>query len=107
MTRDNVDANASTDDRLSTARLPIARLNCSWHAGRIAEYLERVEGVVEASLEPRSDTVVVRYDPARTSETAITAAIEQMDAGGGRDAPRSRSGRGSSGCHCGCRNRSR
>jgi len=107
MTRDKDDASASVEDRLSTARLPISRMNCSWNAGRIAEYLKRVEGVVEASLEPRSDTVVVRYDPARTSEPAITAAVAQMDISGGRDAPRSRSGQGSSGCHCCCRNRSR
>jgi len=82
-------------------------MNCPWNAGQIAESLQRVEGVVETSIEPRSDAVVVRYEPARNSEAAITARVEQMAGGGSRDAPRSRSGRQSSGCHCCCQNRSR
>lgn len=113
MTRDTDDANASTgaDDRLETTRLAMPQLNCPWNARRTADHLQRVPGVVEASL-PRSDTVVVRYDPTRTSEAAITDAVERPGSGGGRkstpDGRESvRSRRRSSGCQCGCSNRPR
>lgn len=106
MTRDSNDANPSADDRLQTMRLPTPRMNCPWKARRIADYLQGVEGVVETSLKPRSDTVIVTYDSARTSEAAITAAVESPTSGTVQNSTRSRSGRRSGGCRCRCRGRS-
>lgn len=101
MTDDSNDSTASAD-RQKTTRLPIPRMNCPWAARRIAEYLQGVDGVVETYLEPRSDTVVVRYGPALTSEAAITAAAESPKPGstGGRKQTRTHATRHSGGCRC-------
>jgi len=107
MTRDRDDRNASTEERLQTTRLQTPRMNCPWNARRIADYLQRVEGVVETLLKPRSEIVIVKYDPTRTSEAAITAAVESPPSETARDSTRSRSGRRSSGCQCRCRNQPR
>jgi len=104
MMRDSDDANPSAKDRLQTTRLPTPRMNCPWKARRIADYLQRVEGVGETSLKPRSDKVIVKYDPARTSEAAITAAVESPASETSRNRTRSRSGGRSSGCQCRCGN---
>lgn len=76
-------------------------MNCPWNARRSADHLQRLDGVVETSI-PRSDTVVVRDDPTRTSEAAITDAVEQPEAEVGRESSRTRSTRKSDGCRCGC-----
>lgn len=56
MTRDNDDATASADGRLSRARLPISRLSCPCKASRITHHLQQVSGVVEspASGDPQT-----------------------------------------------------
>ena len=109
MTRDSDDTNAkaSTDERLQTTRLHTPRMNCPWNARRIADYLQGVEGVAETFLKPGSDVVIVKYDPTRTSEAAITGAVERQPSETARDSTRSRSGRRSSGCQCRCRNQQR
>lgn len=101
MTDDRDDESAS-EGRQRTTRLPIPRMNCPWAARRIAGYLQGVEGVVETYIESQSDTVVVRYDPALTSEAAITAAAESPGPGsrGGRKQTRTHSTRHSGGCQC-------
>jgi len=79
-------------------------MNCRWNARRIADYLQSVESVVETFLKPRSDIVVVKYDPTRTSETAITDSVERQSSETARDSTRSWSGHRSNRCQCGCRN---
>lgn len=107
MTRDKDDANASADGQLQTTRLPIPEMNCPWNARRIANSLQRVDGVFETSLQPRPGTVVVRYDPTRMSEAAITAAVESPTSTVDQGTTHSRSGHRSGGCQCRCRNKPR
>lgn len=105
MTRESDDSTASVDERLNTARLYLPETNCPWNARRISDHLRRFDGVVETSVVPRSDTLVVRYDPTRTSEAAITAAVEtprhKISQGSSRTRANHRS------CACGCCGRTR
>lgn len=105
MTPERGDATASTE--LKTIRLPIPKVHCPWTAERVAETLQRAEGVVETALESRADTVVARYDQTSISEAAVTAAAERPASGGVRTSTHSHTDRRSSGCRCGCRDGSR
>lgn len=106
MTRNSDDANPSASDELQTTELPVSEMNCPWNARRIADSLQSVDGIVKASVKPRSNRVLVTYDPARRSEAAITAIAERQTLGPSRDVPSSRSRRKSGGCQCRCRGRS-
>lgn len=106
MTRNSDDTNPSASDELQTAELPVPKMNCPWNARRIADSLQGVDGIVEAAVKPRSNAVVVTYDPARRSEAAITAIAERRTPGPSQDVPSSRSRRKSGGCQCRCRGRS-
>ncbi len=92
------DSTATADDRVQTARLPVADMNCPWNSRRIATFLRRLDGVVETAAESRSGTVIVKYDTAHTSEAAINAAVERQSSGRSHESTPRRTG----GCGCQC-----
>jgi len=59
-----------------TARLGVPEMDCPSCARKVDTSLERVDGVVDVSLQPTAGTASVTYDPARTSEGDVVAAIE-------------------------------
>ena len=71
-----------------TARLAVPEMDCPSCASKVDGSLERVDGITEVSLSPTKGTATVTYDPERTSEDAVIAAIE----GAGYEVPGSRDG---------------
>jgi len=59
-----------------TARLAVPEMDCPSCAGKVDKSLGRVDGVVEAALQPTTGTARVTYDPDRTTEADIVRAIE-------------------------------
>ena len=56
--------------------LSVPEMDCPSCAGKIDKSLGRVDGVVEADLEPTTGTATVRYDPDRIDESNVITAIE-------------------------------
>jgi Cd2+/Zn2+-exporting ATPase len=59
-----------------TARLVVPEMDCPLCAQKVDKSLQRVNGVVEATLQPTTGTANVTYAPDRTSEAAVIEAIE-------------------------------
>jgi Cd2+/Zn2+-exporting ATPase len=59
-----------------TARLTVPEMDCPSCAQKVDKGLRRVDGVLEATLQPTTGTATVTYDPDRTSEADVVAAIE-------------------------------
>ncbi|NHN46047.1 cation-translocating P-type ATPase [Halostella sp. JP-L12] len=78
----NDDANAAgraaEDDgrREPTVRLAVPEMDCPSCAQKVDKSLGRVDGVVDATLQPTTGTAAVTYDPDRASEADVVAAIE-------------------------------
>ncbi|WP_226479364.1 heavy metal translocating P-type ATPase [Natrinema amylolyticum] len=62
--------------RTLTARLAVPEMDCPSCAGKVDKSVRRVDGVVDADLNPTTGTASVTYDPDRTSESDVVAAIE-------------------------------
>ncbi|WP_226041471.1 cation-translocating P-type ATPase [Natrinema sp. DC36] len=58
-----------------TARLAVPEMDCPSCAGKVDKSLGRVDGVVNADLNPTTGTATVTYDPDRTSEADVVDAI--------------------------------
>ncbi|AEH39029.1 heavy metal translocating P-type ATPase [Halopiger xanaduensis] len=73
-----------------TARLAVPEMDCPSCAGKVDKSLQRVEGVVDADLNPTTGTATVTYDPEQTAESDVVAAIEgagyEVTGGTGGDA---------------------
>ncbi|GAB3672796.1 heavy metal translocating P-type ATPase [Halopiger thermotolerans] len=73
-----------------TARLAVPEMDCPSCAGKVDKSLQRVEGVVDADLNPTTGTATVTYDPERAAESDVVAAIEgsgyEVTGGTGSDA---------------------
>lgn len=102
MAQHNDDSTATADDRLQTTRLPVPEMNCPWNSRRIAEFLQRIDGVVETAVESRSESVIVKYDPAHTSEATISAAVENQSSGRSHKSTQQQSSHRTGGCGCQC-----
>lgn len=63
---------------IRVCELPIEGMTCAACVRRIETALERVEGVVEASVNLLTHKGTVRFDPSRTDEHALAAAIEDV-----------------------------
>ncbi|EMA67764.1 heavy metal translocating P-type ATPase [Halorubrum aidingense JCM 13560] len=59
-----------------TVRLAVPEMDCPSCAGKVDKGLRRVDGVVDAVLQPTTGTAAITYDPDRTSEADVVAAIE-------------------------------
>ncbi|MGQ3413922.1 heavy metal translocating P-type ATPase [Natrinema sp. LN54] len=71
-----------------TARLVVPEMDCPSCAQKVDKSLQRVDGVVDATLQPTTGTANVTYDPDRTSEADVVEAIEAAgyEVVGGSDA---------------------
>ncbi|WP_435065725.1 heavy metal translocating P-type ATPase [Halobaculum sp. EA56] len=70
-----------------TARLTVPEMDCPSCAQKVDKSLQRVDGVVEATLQPTTGTATIKYDPDRTTKADVVAAIEAAgyDVIGGAD----------------------
>ncbi|ELY74516.1 heavy metal translocating P-type ATPase [Natrinema pallidum] len=59
-----------------TARLAVPEMDCPSCAGKVDKSLGRVDGVVDADLNPTTGTATVTYDPDRAAEADVVEAIE-------------------------------
>jgi Cd2+/Zn2+-exporting ATPase len=59
-----------------TARLAVPGMDCPSCAKKVDRSLGRVDGVFEVALQPTTGTATVTYDPDRTDEAEVIAAIE-------------------------------
>ncbi|RZH67549.1 heavy metal translocating P-type ATPase [Natrinema altunense] len=59
-----------------TVRLAVPEMDCPSCAGKVDKSLGRVDGVVDADLNPTTGTATVTYDPDRTAEADVVDAIE-------------------------------
>ena len=59
-----------------TARLAVPEMDCPSCAQKVDKSLQRVDGIVDATLQPTTGTANVTYDPNRTSEADVVEAIE-------------------------------
>ncbi|PGF18133.1 cadmium-transporting ATPase [Natrinema sp. CBA1119] len=77
---DESDATRGMDEagqrRELTVRLAVPEMDCPSCAGKVDKSLGRVDGVVDADLNPTTGTATVTYDPDRASEADMADAIE-------------------------------
>ncbi|SDX89694.1 heavy metal translocating P-type ATPase [Halopenitus persicus] len=59
-----------------TARLAVPEMDCPSCAQKVDKSLRRVDGVVDATLQPTTGTATVTYDPDRVTEADVVRAIE-------------------------------
>ncbi|NKE34631.1 cation-translocating P-type ATPase [Natronococcus sp. JC468] len=69
-------ANGGGQRQELTARLAVPEMDCPSCAQKVDKSLQRVDGVVDATLQPTTGTATVTYDPTRTSEPDVVEAIE-------------------------------
>ncbi|MDS0261839.1 HAD-IC family P-type ATPase, partial [Haloarcula sp. S1CR25-12] len=70
------DASGDGQRRELTARLVVPEMDCPSCAQKVDKSLQRVDGVVDATLQPTTGTANVTYDLDRTSEADVVNAIE-------------------------------
>ncbi|MFW6317369.1 MAG: heavy metal translocating P-type ATPase, partial [Halorubrum sp.] len=70
-------ADAGDRRRELTASLAVPEMDCPSCAGKVDNALARVDGVVDVALNPTAGTATVAYDPDRTTEGDVVAAIER------------------------------
>ncbi|MEF8825205.1 MAG: cation-translocating P-type ATPase [Halapricum sp.] len=78
------------EGRELSVRLVVPEMDCPSCAQKVDKGLQRVDGVLEAALQPTTGTATVTYDPDRISKTDVIAAIEGagyevVDGGNGED----------------------
>ncbi|WP_247730712.1 heavy metal translocating P-type ATPase [Halovivax limisalsi] len=76
MTDDVGETDRAAGGRELTARLAVPEMDCPSCAKKVDSSLARVEGVVDATLQPTTGTASVTYDPDRASEADVVTAIE-------------------------------
>ena len=60
-----------------TIRFPVAGMTCNACVNRITRALRQVSGVTKVHVDLRSESVVVRREPALVSNAALAAAIAE------------------------------
>ena len=69
-------AAAAGQRRELTARLAVPEMDCPSCAQKVDKSLQRVEGIVDTTLQPTTGTASVTYDPEATTESEVRKAIE-------------------------------
>jgi len=64
------------EGRELSVRLVVPEMDCPSCAQKVDNSLQRVDGVLDAALQPTTGTATVTYDPDRISKTDMIAAIE-------------------------------
>ena len=59
-----------------TVRLAVPEMDCPSCAGKVDNSLGRVDGVVDAALQPTTGTATVTYDTGRVDEAGVVDAVE-------------------------------
>lgn len=67
---------ADGQTREHSVHLTVPEMDCPSCAQKVDKSLQRVDGVIEASLQPTTGTATVTYDPDRVNKTNVVAAIE-------------------------------
>ena len=73
------DAGGATDGtagRERTVSLVVPGMDCPSCATKVDKRIDRIDGIVEAALQPTTGTASVTYDPDRVSKTEVIEAIE-------------------------------
>ncbi len=73
---DGADTARESSQQELTVRLGVPEMDCPSCAQKVDKGLQRVDGVVDATLQPTTGTAAVTYDPDRTSDADVVAAIE-------------------------------
>jgi Cd2+/Zn2+-exporting ATPase len=68
-------------DDLQTERFDVPTMDCASCAGKIENVLDGVEGILERETLPTTGTIIVTFDPERTSRGDLVAAIESAGYG--------------------------
>jgi Cu+-exporting ATPase len=76
---------AQTIDR--ELSLPVVGMTCASCVNRVERFLDRAEGVTQASVNLATERATVRYDPARIDRNGIVAAIEAAGYGVAAELP--------------------
>src|SRR5699024_2345235 len=71
--------------------LPVLGTTCASCVNRIERFLNRADGVAEASVNLATERATVRFDPSVIDRTGIVATIEAAGYDVGREAPAERS----------------
>jgi Cd2+/Zn2+-exporting ATPase len=81
--------NGGGQRRELSVRLTVPEMDCPSCAQKVDKSLQRVDGVVDATLQPTTGTANVTYDPDRVTETDVVQAIEnagyEVVSGGGAE----------------------
>src|SRR5919106_1746324 len=75
---------ATIDRELS---LPVVGMTCASCVNRVERFLDRADGVSQASVNLATERATVRYDPARVDRAGIVAAIEAAGYGVATERP--------------------
>ena len=67
---------AASHQPIEVVLLPISGMTCASCVNRIERFVNRVEGVADATVNLATERARVTFDPATTSISAITAAVE-------------------------------
>ena len=67
---------AASHQPIEVVLLPISGMTCASCVNRIERFVNRVEGVADATVNLATERARVTFDPATTSVSAITAAVE-------------------------------
>ncbi|WP_136601954.1 heavy metal translocating P-type ATPase [Salinigranum halophilum] len=59
-----------------SVRLTVPEMDCPSCAQKVDKSLQRVDGIVDATLQPTTGTATITYDPDRVTETDVVRAIE-------------------------------
>ena len=81
--------NGGGQRRELSVRLTVPEMDCPSCAQKVDKSLQRVDGVVDATLQPTTGTANVTYDPDRVTEADVVQAIEnagyEVVSGGGAE----------------------
>ncbi|GAA0466767.1 cadmium-translocating P-type ATPase (plasmid) [Halococcus dombrowskii] len=69
-------ASNSGQGRQLSVRLAVPEMDCPSCAQKVDKSLQRVNGITETTLQPTTGTATVTYDPDRTAEADVVAAVE-------------------------------
>ena len=73
---DAADAISRDSPKELSVRMAVPEMDCPTCAGKVETSLDRVDGVLEHSLQPTTGTASVTYDPGRVSRADLVAAVE-------------------------------
>jgi periplasmic mercuric ion binding protein len=68
---------ATAESNTQTVRFKVTGMTCGGCANHVSTALGKVNGVLSEDVEYPGDLAVVKYDPAKTDEKALIAAVEK------------------------------